>query len=307
MTGEFYSKHFNLEKVSDGVYAAIAKAGGGAVGNAGFIDLGDQIIVFDTFNTPQAAEDLKRAVEKESSLPVTWVVNSHYHGDHIRGNQVFKSSTIISSQVTFEKMRDIHPSRIEQQKREIKGLSDYIHSLKDQLRKEDDRELEQKISFLSEVATSLPILELTLPQQTFKEEKTVNGTKRSAKLFTLGGGHSYCDSMLFIPEEKVIFMGDLLFVQTHPSFFNESAPKQWVNILKSVEGLDFEIAIPGHGPVGTKKDISGLIDYIRDSSKLVETSNHLEEMAIPDKYQHWSSSEMYQQNLQKLKELSGRG
>ncbi|MCE0554973.1 MBL fold metallo-hydrolase [Bacillus thuringiensis] len=42
--------------------------------------------------------------------------------------------------------------------------------------------------------------------------------ERSAQLFTLGGGHSFCDAVLYIPEEKVIFMGDLLFVDCHPTF-----------------------------------------------------------------------------------------
>lgn len=72
MSGEFYSKHFDLERVGDGVFAAIAKEGGGAVGNAGFVDLGEQTIVFDTFNSPQAAEDLKRAVEREN-LPAGYM------------------------------------------------------------------------------------------------------------------------------------------------------------------------------------------------------------------------------------------
>lgn len=303
MSSEVYSKHFTLEKVSQGVYAAIAKECGGSVANAGFIDLGDQTIVFDTFNTPQAAEDLKRAVEKETASPIIWVVNSHYHGDHIRGNQIFKESTIISSQITYEKMRDIHPERIEKQKQDIKGLTNYIHSLKEQFSRNRDREMGQKISFLSEVESSLPILELTLPQQTFKEEVTFYGTKRSAKLFTLGGGHSYCDAMLFIPEEKILFMGDLLFVQNHPTFFEESNPEWWVRILKNITELEFEIAVPGHGPIGAKKDVLQLIEYIEGMRELALTSTYLVDIPIPVKYHNWPYPEIYQQSLQKLKGL----
>lgn len=301
MCGEFYSKHFHLEKVSEGVYAAIAKEGGGSVGNSGFIDLGDRTVIFDTFNTPQAAEDLKRAAEKETSAPITWVVNSHFHGDHIRGNQVFKGSTIISSQTTYEKMRDIHPARMEKQKLGIMELTNYIHSLKQQINR--NREIEQKISFLTEVERSLPLLELTLPQQTFKEEITFHGTKRSAKLFTLGGGHSYCDAMLYIPEEKVIFMGDLLFVRTHPTFFEESLPHRWMDLLKTVGGMDLEKAVPGHGPVGTKEDVATLLEYLEEISELAITQNGLEGQQIPVKYENWSSPENYQQNLQTLRNL----
>lgn len=304
MVGEFYSKHFQLEKVSNGVYAAIAKEGGGSVGNAGFIDLGNQTIVFDTFNTPQAAEDLKRAVKRETSSPITWVVNSHYHGDHIRGNQIFTESTIISSQTTYEKMQEIHPTRIAKQKQGIEELTKYINSLKKQIN--NDRGIEQKISFLSEVESSLAILELTLPKQTFKKEVTFKGIERNAKLFTLGGGHSYCDAMLFVPEEKVIFMGDLLFVEAHPSFFEETNPNQWTHILKAVEGIDFNKAVPGHGQVGTKKDILRLIDYIEHIGGLALSSNNIEEISIPDKYQKWSSPEIYRQNLEHFRDLLTR-
>lgn len=116
MNETFDSKHFRLEKIRNGIYAAIAKEGGGAAANAGFIDLGDTTIVFDTFNTQQASEDLKYAAETITNKPVTWVINSHWHGDHIRGNQTFKESTIISSQMTYDKMKTAHPSRINKQK-----------------------------------------------------------------------------------------------------------------------------------------------------------------------------------------------
>lgn len=102
---ENYSRHFNLEKVSEGIYAAIAKDDGGAFGNAGFIDLGDKTIIFDTFNTQQAAEDLRNIAVNITNKPVSWVINSHFHSDHTRGNQVFKDCHIISSQTTQQQMK----------------------------------------------------------------------------------------------------------------------------------------------------------------------------------------------------------
>lgn len=299
MSGENIIKHFSLEKISEGVFAAIAKDGSGSVGNAGFIDLGGQTIIFDTFNTPQAAEDLKRAAEKVTGTQTNLVVNSHHHGDHIRGNQIFKESTIISSQITYETMRDIHPVRIEKQKQGIKELGAYIDSLKNQLGEKTDKELAQKISFLREIEISLPILELTLPNQIFKAEITFYGTKRSAKLFTLGRGHSICDAMLYVPEEKIIFMGDLLFTGTHPTFFEESNPQHWVKMLKTAERMDFEKAVPGHGPVGTKEDITRMIAYIEEMIEVAITSGSAE-VQIPAKYEHWSSPGTYQQNRRML-------
>ncbi|NYE09549.1 glyoxylase-like metal-dependent hydrolase (beta-lactamase superfamily II) [Bacillus niacini] len=254
--------------------------------------------MFDTFNTPQAAEDLKVMAEEITNRTVTWVVNSHWHGDHIRGNQAYKDSIIISSQLTYEKMRDIHPSRIGKQKNDIQGLTTYIQSLQEQLAASYDSKLEEQISFLGEIEASLPYLELTLPRQTFINELTFYGSKRSAKLYTLGGGHSDCDSILYIPDENAIFMGDLLFVDTHPTIFEDSNPAIWVQILERVKEIDFVVAIPGHGPVGTKRDLSKLIEYIIDITKMARTTN--EEIAIPEKYQNWSSSEIFHQNISGL-------
>ncbi|MGE7690016.1 MBL fold metallo-hydrolase [Lysinibacillus sp. NPDC097214] len=304
MNDALYSKHFKLEKISNNSFAAIAKESGGAVANAGFVDLGDQVIVFDTFNTQQASADLKHIAEKITNQAVTWVVNSHWHGDHIRGNQTFKDTTIISSHITYSKIRDNHPSRFSKQKNDIQGLKDYIQSLKNQLNQTNDSSIQHQIDTLNELKDSLPTLELVVPNQTFNNEITFQGTKRSAKLFTLGGGHSFCDAMLYIPDEKVIFMGDLLFVNCHPTFFEESDPMKWSNILKVVERLEIEVAVPGHGPTGTKEDISKIIYYISEITSIAETSNKDEEIEIPEFFKEWNSPEIYQQSINRLRELS---
>src|SRR3989454_9967813 len=79
---------FQLVKVADGVYAAIAKPGGLASGNAGFV-VGDQgVLVFDTFFTPEAIEELVGEIQVLTKAPIKFAVNSHYHLDHTGGNQV---------------------------------------------------------------------------------------------------------------------------------------------------------------------------------------------------------------------------
>src|SRR5438105_14762538 len=79
---------FQLVKVADGVYAAIAKPGGLASGNAGFVIGNDSVLVFDTFLTPVAIEELISEIQTLTKLPIEYAVNSHYHLDHTGGNQV---------------------------------------------------------------------------------------------------------------------------------------------------------------------------------------------------------------------------
>ena len=118
------SEHFTLEQLADGVYAAIASPGGKAFSNGGIVDLGDQTLVFDTFETPAAAGDLRSAAEQLTGRPVTYVIISHCHADHWGGNHAFASETaIITTQAIRQEMPDAmgwmidlkeNPSELEQ-------------------------------------------------------------------------------------------------------------------------------------------------------------------------------------------------
>lgn len=98
------SKHFRLQQLAAGVYAAIHIDGGAAIGNAGIVDLGDRTLIFDTFFTPQAGDDLRSAAEALTGRPIDAVINSHYHNDHIWGNQAFSSDTDIISTVETHRL-----------------------------------------------------------------------------------------------------------------------------------------------------------------------------------------------------------
>jgi glyoxylase-like metal-dependent hydrolase (beta-lactamase superfamily II) len=95
--------HFALHPLAEGIFAAIAVDGGAAISNSGLIDLGGQILVFDTFLTPQAATDLRQIARDRLGGRPKIVINSHYHNDHIWGNQAFvPEAQIISSARTRE-------------------------------------------------------------------------------------------------------------------------------------------------------------------------------------------------------------
>src|SRR5712691_10658595 len=82
--------HFRLVPVAAGVYAAIAKPGDReAVGNAGFVVGDESVLVVDAFATPAAAQELLAEIRRVTKLPIRWVLNSHYHLDHVGGDSVF--------------------------------------------------------------------------------------------------------------------------------------------------------------------------------------------------------------------------
>jgi glyoxylase-like metal-dependent hydrolase (beta-lactamase superfamily II) len=85
------SKHFQLNHVAEGAFAAISVPGTGSLGDAAIIDLGDTTLVVDTFTTIQAAEDLQAAAEHLTGIPVSYVMNTHWHSDHTCGNMTTSS------------------------------------------------------------------------------------------------------------------------------------------------------------------------------------------------------------------------
>lgn len=289
------SVHFDLIKLAEGIYAAIAKDGGGAIANAGFVDLGDQTIVFDTFNTQQAAQDLKVMAESITGKTVSYVINSHGHGDHTRGNQVFTDSIIVSSHLTYETMKTLHPDRIAKQKEGLSQLEETIQSLKTK----SNGQITDHIRYLEHIRESIPALRLTLPQVTFERSFHFHGSKRTAQLITLGGGHSACDSFLYLPDDKIAFLSDLMFINTHPTFVEDSDIHHWIQMLEEIEQLEIQQLVPGHGPVGDLEHIGQVKTYIR---RLMEIASSIrDEVEMPSEYTHWAIPEIFQQNMKLLR------
>jgi len=191
------SKHFQVERLADGVYAAIASEQGYAICNAGIIDLGDKTIVFDSFKTPDAAEDLLRAAYERTSHKVSYVINSHYHHDHIRGNQVFSPDTdIISTSWTREAIAKNEPQRIKSQKENVpQELLDTQSKLDAEKNPNRRRELAFWITYHKASIESLSQLKMRLPNITFEHMLTIHGAGRTVKLLSFRG-HTESDVVL---------------------------------------------------------------------------------------------------------------
>lgn len=266
MAGLPASRHFTLHRLVGGVYAGIASDGGWAICNAGVIDLGDSSIVFDTFINQQAASDLKSAAELVTGKPVGVVMNSHCHGDHVRGNQVFDGATIVSTGKTREVM--------------IQAKGRY-ETERETIRKSVQAELEQRAAtpddpdrilfegYLIGNLEGLRTLAYTLPTVTFDNRMTFHGTKRRAEAITFGGGHTVSDALLYLPEDRIAFMGDLLFVRCHP-YLGDGDLSSLFHVLDQVEALDAKVLVPGHGPLGDSHDIDLMRQYISDLQTTVD-------------------------------------
>jgi len=266
------SEHFQLQQIAQGVYAAIGTPGGAAYSNAGIVDLGDQTLIFDTFETALAAEDLRAAAEHLTGRPATCVIISHAHADHWCGNQIFAPQVpIITSHAIREGMPDAiawlqklkeHPTEIEQAIEEDQAL------LAEETDPHKRTALERSIMRMGRWLEELPDLELRFPNQTFGGRLVFHGLQRRAELVEVAPGHTEHDVYLLLPEDRVVFMGDLGFFECQP-FMVFADPLAWVAHLEEMEGSSNELFVPGHGPLGTKADLALQRQYILVLESLV--------------------------------------
>ncbi len=302
------SRHFQLEELLDGVYAAIGIPGTGSGSNAGIIDLGDRTLVFDTFLTPQAGDDLRAAAERLTGRPVSYVINSHMHADHIHGNQAFALDTpIVATSRTRELIAGRGPGVIEAMKREIPAE---LEAQEAELAREQDAEkraaLALKIGENRELVACGARLALRLPEQTFDTKVVFHGTRRAAELLTYGGGHTESDAFLLLRDERLAFLGDLLFVQSH-LWMGDGNPDEWLRILRQLGELDLKTVAPGHGPVGTPEDFAPAARYIEaiqqivnDALKSGKSVQEAQATPVPAAFAGWAFAEGFGYNIESL-------
>ena len=179
-TGLPESKHYTLEKLADGIYAAIHNNEGGyAICNAGIIDLGDKTIVIDPFISPIAARDLKQHAEYLTGKPVSLVLNLDPHSDHTGGNQVFVPNADIIGTPNARKYIEYHfDEEFEYNK---KTAPEELIQIQKQLREASGNEKAELILWEAEykaIIASLTELKMTLPTITINDTMIIYGSKR---------------------------------------------------------------------------------------------------------------------------------
>ena len=299
------SKHYNLQKLADGVYAAIHNDDGGyAICNAGIVDLGDKTIVIDPFISPTAARDLKKHAELLTGKPVSLVLNLDPHSDHTRGNQVFVPEADIIGTANARRFiaREFHKGVEYEKEVSPKQLLKIQKQL--ETASEDEKiELKMWYGYHKAKVESFPELVMTPPNITIIDTMTIYGSERNIVIIPTGIGHTIGDMVAYLPKENIIFMSDLLFNERHP-YIGDGDPASWKKTLQKITLLKPEITIPGHGPVGDTNTIYTLIDYFDTLTDLVNEEikkgtdkDKIAKLPIPEKFKDWRFSGFYNGSL----------
>lgn len=273
---------FEIVPVADGVYAALGRpdAPMRIVCNAAVIINQDDILMVDTHMTPSAARALQAQIKSFSDKPVRYVVNTHWHNDHVQGNQAYfnlfpGNVEFISHQRTRE---DILKKAIPSAQESLQRLPDQIAQLEEQLARGRDAQgnplsdaekqhLQMQIGQSKSYLEELRQIQITLPTLTFERSLVLHKSHQQAgreiHLLFFGKGHTRGDVVVYLPKEKVLVTGDLLTAGL--PFPRDSYPAAWVETLKALAGLDFDYLIPGHGPVQQGKEHLKLVTTILES------------------------------------------
>ena len=299
------TRHFRLEQLADGVYAAINRQDGWAIGNAGIVDMGNSTIVFDTTLTPASAGELRASAEYLTGHPVSVVINSHYHNDHTWGNMEFvPRSLVLSSTTTREQL-------LEKGKEEYRYYKANVSLQRANLQHQydnsaDDRSraaLRSWLTYHQAIHKNLRKIRRIAPSMTFDQRLCLCGLDRQIELMAFENGHTNSDVILYLPADGIIFMADLLCVGFHP-YLEECDPQSLVSILGKMADLDADSYVPGHGNVGSKEDLACLEEYVLVLEQLANqhicsghSEDSLDSVPIPGQFQAWDFRQTFSTNL----------
>ncbi|MFW9995154.1 MAG: MBL fold metallo-hydrolase [Candidatus Odinarchaeota archaeon] len=246
----FDSEFFKLYQINN-CYAAIEIFAADTGSNAGFIDLGDKVIVIDTFLNIDAAKDMKRAIDQYCRAEKLIVINTHFHADHVVGNSVFEGE-ILSTRITRESLEN----RFVQQVQTIQAISEKeMKEKRDRIDNETDprkkANLENEMRFLKNLRH--PEFEIRLPSTIVDENIEITGENGAVKLQVVEA-HTKGDIVVKNRSAGVVYLADTLFSKCFP-WIGSGTPEKWIVFCEEILQENFKYFISGHGEMGRRIDV----------------------------------------------------
>jgi glyoxylase-like metal-dependent hydrolase (beta-lactamase superfamily II) len=286
-----------LAEVDEGIFAYLQPDGSWGWSNAGLVSDGEATLLIDTLFdlalTERMLEEMRRAVPAAERIGT--LVNTHANGDHCYGNQLVAGARIVASASAAEEMGELPPAAMAAlvaQAPQMGRLGEFF------LRCFGGFEFEG--------------IELTPPQETFSGELELSVGARVVRLLEVGPAHTRGDTMAWLPAERVLFTGDILFNGAHPIAWAGPA-SNWIAACERIEALDPEAIVPGHGPLASLADVRearAYFDYLyaqaRDAHAEGLTPLQAARRIATDRWAHWGESERLVVNIATIYgELSG--
>ena len=296
-----------VTKLAEGVYVRVVRPDGPAVSNAGFIVLENEVLVYDTHATPEAGQALLSAIGAVTSKPVRYIVNSHFHPDHTHGNQVFGAPTLILSSTNAR--RDVLQKDVPAMNRSLEVAQGQLARLRRELQRDRDRQasLRDQIRQRQEFVDRMSKIKVLPPILTLDDRLTIKDSTREIQVLQVGSGHTDGDVILFLPRERIAFLGDLFFNRALPNT-QDSFLLPWIATLGAILKLDADAFVPGHGPVGNRDQVKEFLGYLDDLKASIEPKLNrgdsmeqvLHDTQVAAKYASFDFQNFFPANVQRM-------
>lgn len=226
----------------------------------------NDVIVVDSHVTPAKARDLRKAIKAITPKPITLLINSHHHWDHAHGNQEFSDIPIIGHEFTYMKLSTA-PLKEGTYTDGLKGNAATLKRVKEQIEAATDPEkrkgLEDYLELFQAHVKDFDDISPVPPTITLNERMTLYRGSREIQIIFLGRAHTGGDVVVYFPEDKLVFTGDIAF--SGPSYLGDGYVDEWPETLENLKALDFDIFVPGHGLPVTDLSRIGLVqEFYRD-------------------------------------------
>lgn len=215
---DLQDKKVSFDRLSEHAYAYTAEGDP----NTGVVIGDDGVLVADTQATPVMAADVIRRIRAVTDKPIKYVVLTHYHAVRVLGASAYAAREIIASHDTYELIRE-------------RGEADMKSEI-------------ERFPRLFRAVESVP--GLTWPTMTFRGEMTLWLGSLEVKLLQLGRGHTKGDTVVWLPQERILFSGDLVEYDATP-YAGDAYFEDWPRTLDAIAALAPQKLVPGRGPALT--------------------------------------------------------
>ena len=245
-----------IHDLGNGGYAYVQPDGTWGFSNAGLIVSGGESLLVDTLMSVKLTREMLDTFAKKvpAAQEIGRLVNTHANADHFLGNQLLSHIEIIGTEETAREMAEFDPIVLTGLEENWQALGDAGEFLYETMGKRFDYD---------------GVDEITVPNRTFVKELTLQVGDKRVELVDVGPAHTASDTLVYVPADKVIFTGDILFNEGTPIMW-AGPVENWIAACTYIENLGVETVVPGHGPVtdvSAVRNLRSYFEYVRDEAR----------------------------------------
>jgi cyclase len=287
-----------LHPLAHGAYAWLAPHGSWGWSNAGLIVDGEESLLVDTLYDLDLTRTMLRRMREAEPLAASigTLVNTHANGDHCHGNELLTGAEIIASTASAQEMCELPPeamAALMQNAPELGRLGEYFQHCFGQFRFDGIR--------------------FTPPTRTFDGELDLRIGDKPVHLVEVGPAHTRGDVLVHSPVDRVVFTGDILFIDSTPVMW-QGPVANWIEACMRIEDMDVDLIIPGHGPITDKHGVVKVrhyLQFVRDQARKrydagMDAFEAAKDIELAE-YSSWADPERIAVNVDSLyREFSGQ-